>query len=158
MREYVILEPDIPKRRFEDFKSGQRLRLGAFTLTPESSIAFARLYDPEPFHIDPVAAAANPVFGRLSASGWQTATIMKMLVAEYLGAAGLNSLAGGGVKNLEWRKPVFPPVTLSFDMEVLEARPSNSRPDRGVMSMRITALDEAGDCVSAMDTTGIFAL
>lgn len=157
MDEALTLEADIPRWRFDDMRSGVLARMGRIAISREASVAFAQLYDPEPFHLDNCAAAANPLFGRLSASGWYTAVMMKMLLSEFVRSSGLRGLAGGGVKDMVWPKPVFPPTVLTVHLEVLAVRPSASRPSRGVMTMRMTALDESGDCVATMEITGIFA-
>lgn len=157
MDQALRLVADVPRWRFDDIGIGLKVRLGTIAISREASIAFASVYDPEPFHLDDGAAAANPVFGRLSASGWHTAVMMKIILSEFVKATGLRGLAGGGVKELTWPKPVFPPALLAADMEVVAIRASSSRPERGIMAMRTTALDEDGDCVAAMELTGIFA-
>ena len=157
MDQALRLKADLAPLRFDDIRAGMRLKVGTIAISRDASIAFARLYDPEPFHLDDGAAAANPVFGRLSASGWHTAVMMKILLSEFVKATGLRSLAGGGVKDLTWPKPVFPPALLTVDMEVAAIRPSFSRPERGIMTIRTTALDEEGDRVAAMELIGIFA-
>lgn len=157
MHPALNLAHDVPKLRFDDIRVGFRARLGTCALSRDASIAFARSYDPEPFHLDDAAAAANPVFGRLSASGWHTAVMMKMLLSEFVKASGLHGLAGGGVKEMAWPKPVFPPSFLTISLEVMTIRASVSRPKLGIMTMRTTAVDEAGDCVATFELTGIFA-
>lgn len=157
MDEALTLEADIPRWRFDDMRSGVLARMGRIAISREASMAFARLYDPEPFHLDNCAAAANPVFGRLSASGWYTAVMMKMLLSEFVKCTGLHGLAGGCVKDLVWLKPVFPPTVLTVHLEILAVRASASRPSRGIITMRMAALDESGDGVVTMELTGLFA-
>ena len=122
----------------------------------EDTIAFASLYDPQPFHIDDAAAAANPVFGRLSASGWHTAVMAQMLVAELMRKAGLRGLAGGAVQEIRWLKPVFPPETLDIDLKIVEVRPSKSRPERGILKMKTIVYDAHRKPTAEIVITGIF--
>ncbi|WP_156681291.1 MaoC/PaaZ C-terminal domain-containing protein [Sphingomonas profundi] len=150
------LNEPVPSLRFDDLAAGMRLRLGTITLTREEAIAFAARYDPQPFHLDDAAAAENPLFGRLSASGWHTVVTMQILLGRYTKQAGLLGLAGGGVEDMRWVRPVFPPETLTVLLEVVAVRPSRSRPERGVLTMRTDALDDAGALAATLTVTGIF--
>src|SRR6478736_9912583 len=101
--------------------------------------AFAAEYDPQPFHLDEGAARAS-YFGGLVASGWHTAALtMKLLVGGDLKIVG--GLIGLGAEELRWPRPVRPGDVLRVESEVLELRPSRSRPDRGIVRMRNTAFN-----------------
>ncbi|MFP5399979.1 MAG: MaoC family dehydratase, partial [Gammaproteobacteria bacterium] len=129
--------------RWEDFPVGSVREFGAATLTREAVIAFARDFDPQPFHLDDAAAEAS-LFGRLSASGWHTCALaMRMMCDAYLLES--SSLGSPGVDHLRWLKPVFPGDTLRMRMEVLEARPMNSRPDVGLLRTRWEVINQGGD-------------
>jgi acyl dehydratase len=129
-------------RYFEDYAQGLVLDCGEVTFDEPSMIAFAKEYDPQPFHTDPVAAAEGP-YGGLIASGWHTiATIMRLLVDNYLSAE--SSLGGSGVEGLTWYAPVRPGDTLSVRVTVVEARPSRSKPDRGIIRSRIEGINQHG--------------
>ena len=139
---------------WEDFPVGRVREFGAATLTREAVIAFARDFDPQPFHLDDAAAEAS-LFGRLSASGWHTCALaMRMMCDAYLLES--SSLGSPGVDHLRWLKPVFPGDTLRMRMEVLEARPMNSRPDVGLLRTRWEVINQGGDLVLTMEGWGMF--
>jgi len=118
-------------RYWEDFAVGRETVHGSHTITAEEIVAFAREYDPQPFHVDVEAAAGGP-FGGLIASGWQTAAIyMGIYVrAELLDAAGLGS---PGVEELRWLAPVRPGDTLTARSRIVESWPSETDPGRGTI-------------------------
>jgi len=134
-------------RWFEDYQVGQVERFGAYQVTREEVIEFASRFDPQPFHLDDAAAAANPIFGKLAASGWHTcAMVMRMLVDHQL-KDGHMSLGSPGVDEIRWLKPVYPGDTLSVEVEVTDARPSRSRPDIGSVHFALTAFNQHGEPV-----------
>lgn len=139
---------------WEDFPVGSVREFGAATLTRDAVIAFARDFDPQPFHLDDAAAEAS-LFGRLSASGWHTCALaMRMMCDAYLLES--SSLGSPGVDQLRWLKPVYPGDTLHMRMEVLEARPMNSRPDVGLVRTRWEVINQDGDLVLTMEGWGMF--
>ncbi|HZX06935.1 MaoC family dehydratase [Kribbella sp.] len=126
---------------FEDYVPGARVEHPA-TLTVDQAavIEFAEQFDPQYFHVDPVAAADGPFHG-LIASGWHTAGMMMRLYADqYLSKVA--SLGGPGVDELRWPAPVRPGDVLRLRTEVLEARPSRSKPDRGLVRTRAELLNQ----------------
>lgn len=132
---------------FEDFKVGDRFRTGDHTLEREELLSFARQYDPQPFHLDDVAAAAS-VFGGLAASGWHTAAItIRLLVAGEPRIAG--GIVGRVIEQLEWPRPVRPGDTLRVETEVLDASPSRSRPG-GKLRMLSRTINQEDAVVLAM--------
>ena len=133
----------------EDLQVGDTRRFGAYHVTREEVLEFARKYDPQPFHLSEEAAAQTH-FGRLAASGWHTcAMTMSMLVAQMADDpyAGLGS---PGVDELRWLKPVFPGDTLSVETRVVEVTPSRSRPDLGSFRSSCTVTNQDGDPVMTM--------
>jgi len=133
---------------FEDFVVGLRRELGSRSLSAEQMIAFAREYDPQPFHIDADAAAHSP-FGSLIASGWQTCAVtMRILCDSFL----LDSASMGspGVDEVRWTKPVRPGDTLTVFSTVIEARASRSKPDRGVVVSSTEVVNQHGEIVMTM--------
>ena len=144
----------MPAQYFEDFRPGQTVELGSRTVTEEEIVAFARQWDPQPFHVD-ADAARESVFGGLIASGWHTGAIwMRLYVDSLLGdAAGLGS---PGVEELRWLAPVRPGDTLTGRLEVLEATPSQRRPDRGTIRIRAEMVNQEGVTVMAMTSRGHF--
>ena len=128
---------------FDDFAPGQVYPLGRRTLTREEIVAFARDWDPQPFHLDEQAAAGS-IYGGLIASGWQTACVFMRLFADGL----LNrsaAMGSPGVDELRWLRPVRPGDTLDARIEVLEVRPSRSKPDRGVVRLRSAMRNQQGE-------------
>lgn len=135
-------------RYFEDLQVGDTYRTGSVTVTEAEIIAFARQYDPQPFHTDP-AAAPHSVFGRLVASGWHTAALtMRLMVQGDLQLAG--GSVGLGVEKIEWPRPVLPGDTLHVVSEVVEKRPSRSKPDRGLVRVRSTTFNQRDEPVETM--------
>jgi acyl dehydratase len=134
------------KRYLEDLEPGQRYRTGSSRPISLADIqAFAREYDPQPFHLDPEAAKAT-VFGELVASGWHTMGITMRLIVE--GETQLAwGFAGAGAEALDWPNPVRPGDVLTAENEVLEVRPSRSKPDRGMARIRTTAYNQRGEPV-----------
>jgi acyl dehydratase len=118
-------------RYWEDFQVGDEAVHGSHEITEEEILAFAREYDPQPFHVDPEAAAAGP-FGGLIASGWQTASIyMGLYVRAFmLDTAGMGS---PGVEELRWLAPVRPGDVLTARSRILDLWPSESDAGRGTI-------------------------
>ena len=138
---------------FEDFRPGDLTDTGSVTVTKEEIIAFARQFDPQPFHIDEEAARRSP-FGGLIASGWHTASLCMRLVVALLGPDS-GSLGSPGVDELRWLKPVRLGDELSVRAEVLEANPSRSKPDRGLVKFRYTMRNQNGEEVMTMIALGL---
>lgn len=136
---------------FEDMPVGRIDLFGQVEVTREEVLEFAGKYDPQPFHLDDEAAAANPLFGRLAASGWHTACLGMRMTVDYWASLGSGVLAGAGVEELRWLKPVFPGDRLRCESEVVEARSSASRPEIGIVSKRLTIFNQ--DDVAVMSQT-----
>jgi acyl dehydratase len=132
-------------RYFEDYVPGKTYDCGSVGVDQASIIAFAKGFDPQPFHVDPVAAASGP-FGGLIASGWQTiALVMRLLVENYLSAE--SSLGGAGADEIRWPYPVRPGDTLRVRATVVEASRSLSKPDRGIIKTLAEAVNQDGRTV-----------
>ena len=126
---------------WEDFVVGSVRDFGAMPVTREATLAFARDFDPQPFHLDDEAAAQS-LFGRLAASGWHTcAMAMRMMCDEYM--LDSSSLGSPGIDNLRWLKPVFPGDTLSMRLTVLAARADEQPPRRRPGAVALGALQPA---------------
>lgn len=143
---------------FNHLRAGDQFRLGTHQVTREAVIDFASRYDPQPFHLDDEAAAANPIFGRLSASGWHTAMIGHLLWNGFAKSHGLNGIAGLGVDRIRWQSPVFPDDVLNGTVEVVQARRSDSRSDRGIATFLTTLRNQHGEQVLEMTTAALFAI
>ena len=136
---------------FEDLHVGQVLHSPrGITLDAEGMVAFARAYDPQPAHLGE-EAARDSQFGLFCASGWQTGSVSMRLIAETLPIA--RGGMGAGIDKLRWPRPVRPGDTLRVEMEVLEARPSASRPGSGVVTHRTTTFNQRDEPVQVFTST-----
>ena len=140
------------ERYLEDFTPGIRFESPAIAVTEGEIVEFARRYDPQFFHTDPVAARGS-VYGGLIASGFHTAALTFRLFLD-TGAFGpldrTSSLGAHGLDELRWLRPVRPGDTLRVVAEVVEVRPSTSRPDRGVVRLKYTTLNQRDEAVMTM--------
>jgi acyl dehydratase len=147
--------PDFPAPRedryLEDYVPGTSYTYGSATLDEASIIAFARAYDPQPFHVDP-QAAADGVYGGLIASGWHTTCVMMRLLVDHV-LSPVSSLGSPGCDELRWLKPVRPGDALSVRFHIHDSRRSRSRPDRGLVASSIEILNQADEVVMTMKTT-----
>jgi acyl dehydratase len=133
----------MPEIYLDDLVPGQVHELGRHTVSADDIVAFATLWDPQPFHLDEAAARAS-IYGGLIASGWHTCCIFMRLFADGL----LNraaAMGSPGLDELRWLKPVRPGDTLFGRVEVLEVTPSRSRPDRGIARLRSAVRNQADD-------------
>jgi len=130
---------------FEDLTPGLTFRTGTQQLDAEAIKAFARQYDPQPFHTDE-AATRTTFFGELVASGWHTMAVSMRLIVdgEFKPAGGV---IGGGVDEFRWPMPVRPGDTLTVVSEIVESRPSKSRPEIGLVRARHSTLNQRGETV-----------
>jgi acyl dehydratase len=126
----------------EDFTVGDRFSGGAIAVTAETIKAFAREFDPQPFHLDEAAAEAS-FFGGLAASGWHTAAITMRLLAEF-GPRVAGGMIGGGCE-LAWPGPTRPGDVLHVECEILAVTPSRTRPERGMVLMRSETKNQHGE-------------
>jgi acyl dehydratase len=141
-------------RYFEDFAEGDTVELGSFSYTEQEIIDFACAYDPQPMHTDPHAARES-IYGGLIASGWQTATsYMRLLVDEVMRDSA--SVGSPGIEKLRWLKPVRAGDTLRARFSVLQARPSNSRPDWGIVRSRGEVLNQSDELVMDVEAVNFF--
>ena len=141
---------------FEDLEVGTRQSFGRYEVTREEVLAFAEKYDPQPFHLSDEAAAQTH-FGRLAASGWHTcAMTMSMLVA-HMKEHPQAGLGAAGVDELRWLKPVFPGDVLRCETEVIEKRPSQSRPEMGSFRSRMKVLNQDDVVVMTFTSIGLIA-
>lgn len=149
-------EPVPTANHFEDRVVGETYGLGCHTFTRDDVIAFARQFDPQPFHLDD-AAAKQSLFGALSASGWHTTAIwirqfvrFRQEIEARMRGEGLTPAQYGpspGFKNLRWIKPVFPGDTIEFRGRIIEKRDWKSRPDRGLIVTENQGRNQKGEIV-----------
>ena len=136
---------------FEDVVVGQRQVLGEYTFAEAEMIAFARKYDPQPFHVDP-EAARHSIHGGLIASGWMTAAIWMKLMTAHRARHVAGPAVSPGFEHLRWWKPVRPGMTLVFSTEVTDKRPWPARPGYGLIISRSEAHEKDGTPVLTMTT------
>lgn len=142
-------------RYWEDFRIGDTTEVGPVTVSEAEIVEFATRYDPQPFHVDPVAAAQTP-YGGLIASGWHTtALFMGMFVrAVLLDSA---SLGSPGVEEIRWTAPVRPGDTLSGRTTITDVQPSSTNPKRGTVFTTNEVFNQDGVLVLTMKARGFFA-
>jgi acyl dehydratase len=132
-------------RYLEDFAVAQTFGSGRLRVEAERIKTFAAEFDPQPFHLDEDAARGS-IFRGLAASGWHTAAMtMRLLVESELKPAG--GIVGAGFDDFRWPRPVRPGDELRVESEILEVRPSKSRPDQGLIKVRTTTLNQNGEAV-----------
>lgn len=132
---------------FEDYELGQTLESGEYCVTRDEVIDFARKFDPQDMHLDDAAAAANPVFGRLSASGMHTMAMTSRMFVDQARISGHRPVAGLGLTDMRLFEPVYPDDTLSLRTTVVALRRSTSRPDCGIVNLSLEAINQHGRVV-----------
>jgi acyl dehydratase len=144
----AVFSAAIDNRYFEDYVPGHTYEFGTITVSEPEIIEFARRFDPQPMHVDPEAAARGR-FGGIIASGWHTVGLaMRLLVDHYISKVA--SLASPGVDEVRWPHPVRPGDALRIRVTVLEATPSRSKPDRGLVRTRIEAFNQHDQLVLSL--------
>jgi acyl dehydratase len=150
---------------FEDLRIGDRAEIGSHTFTADEIKAFAREFDPQPFHLDEEAAARSH-FGALCASGWHTAAVCLRHVVDdrHRRQAALHGRGepvaktgpSPGLRDLRWPKPVYAGDTISFATEIVELRDNPGRPEVGLRVARNTGTNQRGELVySVLSSTYI---
>ncbi len=135
-------------RYWEDFAVGERADLGSCAITEEGMLAFARKYDPQPFHTDPEAARGT-LYGGLIASGWYTCALMMRLSVEANRREDAAATGSPGLDSCRWLKPVRAGDVLTGRTEVLETWPSRSRPI-GFVRRRVEMVNQDGEVALAV--------
>ena len=131
----------------DDLYLGQRFTSDTYLIDEEQIKGFAKQFDPQPFHLD-AEAAKGTLFEGLVASGWHTAAItMRLLVESIMPIAGGVIGAGG---EIAWPRPTRPGAVLRVESEILELRPSRSRPDRGMVTIRSETRNQFGEIVQVL--------
>ncbi|SFD95659.1 MaoC family dehydratase [Massilia yuzhufengensis] len=139
---------------FEDFYPGQEIDLGERSVSEEDIIAFARAFDPQPFHIDR-AAAAESHFGGVIASGWHTCSMMMRMVVDGI-MSEASSMGSPGLDGVRWLRPLRGGDTLKLRYLTTRVKASGSKPDRGVVWSRWIATNQHGEEICTIDGMGMF--
>ena len=133
---------------WEDFVPDVRELMGEVTVDLEEVVAFAKRYDPQPFHVD-VQEAEKSIYGGIIASGWYTCSmVMRLMCDSYL--VNSSSLGSPGIEEVKWLSPVYPGNVLSAFRTVVETRASASKPDRGIVKTFWEVENEKGQLVMSM--------
>jgi acyl dehydratase len=133
---------------FEDMRVGEAGVLGSRTISEAEILAFARKYDPQPFHTDPEAARSS-FFGGLIASGWHTCAMMMRISVEAMQREEVAGAGSPGIDSCRWLKPVRPGDTLTLHREILEAWPSRTKPI-GFVRSRLEMVNQRGETAVAV--------
>ena len=139
---------------WEDIKVGDRGDLGSYTVTEEEILAFAKKYDPQPFHLDREAAKRS-IFGGLIASGWHSCAIMMRMSVEHMRREQFAGVGSPGIDSCRWLKPVRPGDTITVRTEITESWPSKSKPI-GFIRRRADMVNQHGEMVLTIIGVGMF--
>ncbi len=149
-----------PMPFFEDLAIGEETELGSYAFTPDNIVAFARKFDPQPFHLDEQAARES-AFGGLCASGWHTAAAWMKCMVGHRERGRAAALAAGlpapelgpspGFSNLVWRRPVYAGDVISYQSRITDKRLSRSRPGWGLVFSQNTGTNATGETVFSFD-------
>jgi acyl dehydratase len=135
---------------FEDMEKGRRLSLGSRTLTRDEIVRFAREFDPQHFHLEDDGSP----YGGIIASGWHTCAIVQRLAVDGF-VRDIASQGSPGIDSIRWLKPVRPGDRLDVSVEITDAVPSRSRPDRGTITVRYTVTNQRGETVLVFEGAGL---
>jgi acyl dehydratase len=139
---------------FEDFELNKTIEVGSRTVTEQEILDFAQQFDPQPFHVDPEAAAKS-IYGGIIASGWHTCSMMmRLMVDNFLLKS--SSMGSPGLDGIRWIKPVRPGDTLKVSTTAINIKPSSSKPDRGVVETEWRAHNQRGELVCTVTGMGLF--
>ncbi len=145
-----------PKTRYwEDFAPGRVIEHGPRRISREEIVAYAREFDPQPFHLDE-EAARHSMLGGLCASGWHSCCILMRMSAESF-VLNSSSMGAPGVDEVRWLAPIRPGDDLTLRATVLSTRPSSSRPDMGLVNVLLELFNAAGTCVMSLRAPLMFA-
>jgi acyl dehydratase len=142
------------ERWFEDYPAGEVYEFGPVVMEEAEILDFGRRFDPQPFHTDPAIGEASP-FGGLAASGWHICAVMMRLLVDGL-ISRAASLGSPGIEQIRWVKPVRPGDALRCRLKITSARRSRSRPDRGIISMDVSVLNQKAEVVMTCTGAGMY--
>ena len=142
------------KLTYEDFPVGTQLRFGGYEVRAEEIIAFAREFDPQPMHLDPVAAQATPMKGLAAPGMFTCSAVMRLSCDQFLNRA--EGLGAPGIDETRWLRPVRPGMVLDVEMNVTSARVSQSRPEMGLVGFETLVRDQTGESVMSQRYTGLY--
>jgi acyl dehydratase len=132
---------------FDDLKAGDRFKSEPLNVTEKQLIEFAHKFDPQMFHLSR-KKAERTIFKGLVASGWHTAAMTMRLLVQTLNFA--EGAIGLGVDELRWPNVVRPDDVLTVETEIVDVRPSGSRPGFGIIRLRNVTTNQRGQIVQTM--------
>ena len=144
----------MPKRTWEDFKTGDVAVYGPRVITREEIVAFSDEFDLQPMHMDEAAASAT-LLGGLAASGWHGCALMMRMIADGF-LLDSTSMGSPGIEEVRWLRPLRPGTQLRLRVTVLDSRASKSRPDMGLTRMHYELIDAADTVITSMTSTMMF--
>jgi len=144
----------MPKRTWEDFKTGDVAVYGPRVITREEIVAFSAEFDLQPMHMDEAAASAT-LLGGLAASGWHGCALMMRMIADGF-LLDSTSMGSPGIEEVRWRRPLRPGTQLRLRVTVRDSRASKSRPDMGLTRMHYELIDAADTVITSMTSTMMF--
>jgi len=144
----------MPKRTWEDFKTGDVAVYGPRVITREEIVAFSAEFDLQPMHMDEAAASAT-LLGGLAASGWHGCALMMRMIADGF-LLDSTSMGSPGIEEVRWLRPLRPGTQLRLRVTVLDSRASKSRPDMGLTRMNYELIDAADTVITSMTSTMMF--
>ncbi len=147
-------ELNMPKRYWEDFKTGEVAVYGPRLVTREEIVAFAAEFDPQPMHLDEAAASAT-LLGGLAASGWHMCSLLMRTIADGF-ILDSSSMGAPGIEELRWLKPLRPGTQIRVRVTVLDTRASKSRPEMGLTRFRYDMIDEADAVIMSLTVPTMF--
>jgi len=136
---------------WNDLETGQVFETGKITLSAQDIIDYARDFDPQPYHLDPVVAEKS-IFGGHCASGWQVCALMMRLFVDTMNREGISSSGSSGVESLRWFMPVFANDTLNASIAITERKLSDEHEGYGLANCTIDVLNQNGKSVIRLDT------
>jgi acyl dehydratase len=136
-------------RYFEDYEAGSSAELGEIQVDADEIVSFAKRYDPQPFHTDPEVAKRWP-YGGLIASGWHTSAMMMRVIVDHF-IDGETSLGSPGLGPIRWKLPVRPGDVLRVRARVIDAKRSQSKPDRGTITFEVDVLNQNDEVVMTVE-------
>jgi acyl dehydratase len=141
----------MPKLYWEDFQPGTVAIYGPRLVTREEIVAFAAEFDPQPMHLDEMAASAT-LLGGLGASGWHTCCLLMRTIADSF-LLNSTSMGAPGIEEVRWLAPLRPGTNIRIRCTVLDSRASKSRPEMGLAKMNFEVLDDANAVLMTQITT-----
>jgi acyl dehydratase len=144
----------MPKLHWEDFRSGAVAVYGPRLVTREEIVAFAAEFDPQPMHLDEMAASAT-LLGGLGASGWHSCCLLMRMIADGF-LLDSTSMGGPGIEEVRWLAPLRPGTNIRIRSTVLDTRESKSRLEMGLVKFDFEVIDEADTALTSLITSLMF--